>query len=76
MEELRELGLNEIELAVLILLTRRPDETYRAYVMRIACASAEWGDTRTMPGAANEYSCPSGPTGKASAPARSRKESR
>ena len=43
MEEVRELGLNEIELAVLIPLTRRPDETCRAYVMRIARADRKAG---------------------------------
>jgi hypothetical protein len=43
MEELRDLGLNEIELAVLMLLTRRPDETYSAYVMRIARADGKAG---------------------------------
>lgn len=43
MEELRELGLNGIELAVLSLLTRRPDETYKAYVMRIARADGTPG---------------------------------
>ena len=42
-EELRELGLGEIELAVLSLLTRRPDETYKAYVMRIARADGTPG---------------------------------
>lgn len=43
MEELRELGINEIELAVLCLLTRHPDETYTAYVMRIARADGKPG---------------------------------
>lgn len=42
-EELRELGLNEIELEVLWLLTRRPDETYKVYVMRIARAAGSPG---------------------------------
>ena len=43
MEELRELGLNEIELAVLSLLTRRPEETYKMYVTRIARADGSPG---------------------------------
>src|SRR5207248_5424142 len=42
-EELLELRLSEIELTVLSLLTRRPDETYQAYVMRIARADGNPG---------------------------------
>lgn len=36
--ELRELEMSDDEWRVLALLTRRPDESYRAYVMRIARA--------------------------------------
>jgi hypothetical protein len=43
MEELRELGLDGIELTVLSLLTRRPDETYKAYITRIARAEGDPG---------------------------------
>ena len=38
MEEIRELGLGDTELTALALLTRRPRETYRAYILRIARA--------------------------------------
>jgi hypothetical protein len=43
LEELRELGLTDTELATLTLLTRRPHETYRVYVMRIARANGKPG---------------------------------
>lgn len=43
MEDLRELGLDDIELTVLSLLTRRPDERYMAYIMRIARAEGDPG---------------------------------
>jgi hypothetical protein len=42
-EELHELGLGELELAVLALLTRGPDDTYKTYVMRIARAEGTPG---------------------------------
>lgn len=42
-EELRELALTDTELAILALLTRRPPETYRAFVMRIARADGHSG---------------------------------
>lgn len=43
LEELRELALTDTELAILALLARRPPETYRAYVMRIARADGHPG---------------------------------
>jgi hypothetical protein len=42
-EELLELGLSDDERSVLALLTRRPDEPYRAHVMRIARADGTVG---------------------------------
>ena len=43
-EELRELSLTDTELAALTLLTRRPHESYRTYVMRIARANGRPGE--------------------------------
>lgn len=42
-EELCELGVDDMELVVLSLLTRRPDETYKTYIMRIARAEGHPG---------------------------------
>ena len=42
-EELRTNGVTEAEYAVLQLLTHRPDETYEAYVLRIARARGRDG---------------------------------
>jgi (p)ppGpp synthase/HD superfamily hydrolase len=42
-EQLRRLGLNNHESCVLALLTRRPKESYKRYVMRIARAPGEPG---------------------------------
>jgi len=42
-EELHELGLSEEEVAVIVLLTRAQDESYRVYVMRIARADGRAG---------------------------------
>jgi len=42
-EELHELALTDTELATLTLLRRRPDETYRVYVMRMARAHGRPG---------------------------------
>jgi hypothetical protein len=42
-EELRALGLSDDERSVLALLTRRPEEPYRGYVMGIACAPGTVG---------------------------------
>ena len=43
-EELLKLGLTDDERSVLALLTRRPKESYRAYVLRIACADGQTGE--------------------------------